>query len=188
MKKLILTPLIFALAATPALAKPGEPFFTFRNPEFVVVVGGVLFVVLIFWLRLPRLVGGLLDKRAEGIRNDLDEARKLREEAQTLLASYERKQKEVAEHAEGIVAHAKTEAEMAAARAKEELKESIARRLQAAEDQIASAEAAAVREVRDTAISVAVAAAADVIGKSLSAKDAGALIDDSIVEVGKRLN
>jgi len=188
MQKLVLTPLFLALAATPALAKPGEPFFTFKNPEFVVVVGGVMFVVLIFALKLPRLVGGLLDKRADGIRNDLDEARRLREEAQTLLASYERKQKEVAEHAEGIVAHARAEAEMAASRAKEDLKASIARRLQAAEDQIASAESAAIREVRDTAISVAVAAAADVIGKSLSASEAGALIDESIAEVGKRLN
>ena len=184
MKKLTLT---LSLFATPALAKP-EAFVTLKNPEFVVVVGGILFVLLILWLKVPRLVGGMLDKRAEGIRSDLDEARKLREEAQTLLASYERKQKEVAEHAEGIVSHAKAEAELAATRAKEDLKESIARRLQAAEDQIASAEASAVREVRDTAISVAVAAAADVIGKSMSAKDAGALIDDSIAEVGKRLN
>ncbi len=76
---------------------------------------------------VPKLLGSQLDKRAEGIKADLDEARALREEAQTVLASYERKQKDVAEQAERIVAHAKEEAATAAELAKQDLKDSIAR-------------------------------------------------------------
>ena len=107
---------------------------------------------------------------------------------ETLLASYERKHKEVQEQADRIVAHAKEEASEAAARAKEELKVSIARRMQAAEDQIASAEAGAVKEVRDQAIVIAVAAAKDVIAKQLTADDANKLIDESIGEVEAKLH
>lgn len=177
-----------ALVATPAMAKPTENFVTFQNPEFVVVVGFLLFIALIVYLKVPGLIAGMLDKRADTITDELKQARDLREEAQTILADYERKQKEVAEHAEQIVAHAKVEADNAAAQAKEDLKASIARRLQAAVDQIASAEAAAVKEVRDTAITVAIAAARDVIASSMTAKDSGALIDAAIADVGDKLH
>jgi len=176
-----------ALAATPALAASG-PFFTLNNTNFVVSIAFVLFVAVLIYLKVPGLVAGILDTRADTIRKELDEARSLREEAQTILASYERKQKEVAEHAEQIVIHAKQEADNAAAQAREDLKGSIARRLQAAEDQIASAQAAAIKEVRDTAITVAIAAASDVIASSMSAKDGSALIDDAIAEVGTKLH
>ncbi len=178
---------ITALAATPALAASG-PFFSLNNTNFVVLIAFVLFVGVLIYLKVPALVGGILDKRADTIRAELDEARNLREEAQTILASYERKQKEVAEHAAQIVEHAKAEAANAAELAKGELAASITRRLQAAEDQIASAEAAAVKEVRDRAVSVAVAAAGDVIAKAMTAKAGGALIDDAISDVGKKLN
>lgn len=185
MKLLSTTALV--LAASPAFAASG-PFFSLNNTNFVVLIAFVLFIAVLLRLKVPGIVAGMLDKRADNIRNDLDEARNLREEAQTILANYERKQKEVAEHAEQIVVHAKEEAANAGAQAKEDLKGSIARRLQAAEDQIASAEAAAVKEVRDSAISVAVAAASDVIAKSMTAKDGGALIDVAIADLGKKLN
>ena len=120
--------------------------------------------------------------------SELDEARALREEAQTLLASYERKQQEVKEQAERIVAHAKEEAGVAAEQAKEDLKASIARRLAAAQDQIASAEASAVKEVRDQAITVAVAAANDVIAKQMTAAEGNKLIDAAIAEVEAKLH
>jgi F-type H+-transporting ATPase subunit b len=175
------------LLATPAFAASG-PFISMNNTNFVVLIAFVLFVGVLVYLKVPGLITGMLDTRADTIRTELDEARSLREEAQTILATYERKQKEVAEHAEQIVAHAKVEAENAATQAKEDLKASIARRLQAAIDQIASAEAAAVKEVRDTAITVAIAAASDVIASSMSAKDGGALIDTAIAEVGDKLH
>ncbi|MEO1473978.1 MAG: F0F1 ATP synthase subunit B, partial [Pseudomonadota bacterium] len=157
------------LAAGPALAAGDKPFFSLKNTDFVVTIAFLLFIGVLFYFKVPSLIGGLLDKRADGIKSELDEARALREEAQTVLASYERKQKEVAEQAERIVAAAKEEAEAAAAKAKEDLKVSIARRLQAAEDQIASAEASAVKEVRDEAVRIAVAAASDVIAKQMTA-------------------
>ncbi len=172
----------------PALAGGEEPFFSLYNSEFVVVIATVLFVALLIYLKVPAMINKMLDARADRIREELDEARRLREEAQGILASYERKQKEVKEHAEGIVTHARQEAAAAAARAKEDLKESIARRLQAAEEQIASAEASAVKEVRDTAVAVAIDAAREVIAKRMTAKDGNALIDQAIDEVGRKLH
>ncbi|MCL4169532.1 UNVERIFIED_CONTAM: hypothetical protein GTU68_021605, partial [Idotea baltica] len=122
----------------------------------------------------------MLDSRAEGIKSELDEARALREEAQTILASYERKQQEVKEQADRIVSTAREEAAQAAEKAKDDLKLSIVRRLAAAEDQIASAEASAVREVRDQAIIIAIAASREVIGKQMTAADGNKLIDSAI--------
>ena len=179
--------ILFAMAATPALAK-SDAFFSMQNPEFMVVVGFILFLALLAYLKVPGLLGGMLDKRAEGIKSDLDEAKALREEAQTILASYERKQKEVQEQADRIVEAAKAEAENAAAEAKQELKQSIKRRLAAAEEQIVSAQASAVKEVRDSAIVVAVAAANDVIASKLSAADGNALIEDAIKDVAAKLH
>ncbi len=184
MKKLTV---LLTLTASPVLAAEG-PFVSIRNPEFVVLIGFILFLALVAYLKVPGLIGGMLDKRAEGIKSDLNEAKALREEAQTILASYERKQKEVQEQADRIVEAAKAEAEIAATQAKEDLKASIARRLAAADEQIASAQASAVKEVRDSAIAVAVAAAEDVIAKKLTAADGNALIEDAIKDVAAKLH
>ena len=186
MRKLTLTAAA-TLAASPAFAASG-PFFSLYNTDFVVLVSFLLFVGVLVYLKVPGLLGQKLDERAAGIRSDLDEARQLREEAQKVLASYERKQKEAQEQADRIVAQAREEAEQAAEDAKDEIKRSIARRLQAAEDQIASAEARAVRDVRDQAIAVATAAARDVLGKQMSAADGDALIDAGIGEVEAKLH
>jgi len=183
----VISALAFASIATPALATE-EPFFNLNNVHSVELLGFLIFVSVLIYFKVPGILIRLLDTRADGIRKDLDEARSLREEAQTILATYERKQKEVAEHAIDIVKHAKIEAAAAGTQAKEDLKASITRRLAAAEDQIASAEAAALREVRDRAVSVAIAAAGEVIAKSMSAKDGGNLIDASIADAGKKLH
>jgi F-type H+-transporting ATPase subunit b len=126
--------------------------------------------------------------RAEGIQADLDQARLLREEAQGILAEYERKQKEVQEQADRIVEAARAEAASAAAQGKADLQASIERRLAAAEDRITSARAAAEREVRDQAVSVAIAAARGLIAEQMSAAQANKLIDGSIAEVGQKLH
>ncbi|MBV7394958.1 F0F1 ATP synthase subunit B [Mameliella sediminis] len=186
MKKIIL-PAVAALAATPAAAASG-PFFSLHNTDFVVTLGFLLFIAVLVYFKVPGMLAGLLDKRAEGIQDELDEARKLREEAQTLLASYERKQREVADQADRIVAHAKQEAELAAEQAKADIKASIERRLLAAEGQIASAEAAAIKDVRDRAAAVAIAAARDVVADQMTPANAGKLIDDAIAEVGNKLH
>ena len=186
MRHILTFALTFA-AASPAFAAKG-PFFSLNNTDFIVLVSFLIFLGILFYFKVPGMLTGMLDKRAQGIQSELDEARSLREEAQTLLASYERKQKEMQTQAEKIVAAAKEEAAVAAEQAKEDLKVSIARRMAAAEGQIASAEAAAVREVRDQAISVAVAAAREVIAKELSAADGNALIDSAIAEVDAKLH
>ena len=90
---------IFALSglsATPAFAASG-PFLSLGNTDFVVLLGFILFGVVLVYFKVPGILGGLLDKRAEGIKSELDEARALREEAQALLASYDRKQREMQE-------------------------------------------------------------------------------------------
>lgn len=173
--------------ASPAFAASG-PFFSLGNTDFIVTMGFLLFIAVLFYFKVPSLLGGMLDKRADGIRSELDEARALREEAQTILASYERKQKEVQEQADRIVAHARQEAELAAEQAKADLQKSIERRMQTAEEQIASAEANAVKEVRNTAVRVAVNAAKSVIAKQMTATDGNKLIDASIAEVGEKLH
>lgn len=183
----IIATLMAMTAASPAFAAKG-PFFSLTNSNFVVLIAFLLFIAVLLYLKVPSLLGGMLDKRAEGIQGELNEARALREEAQTLLASYERKQKEVQEQADRIVAAAKEEANEAAEQAKADLKTSIARRLQAAEDQIASAEQSAVKEVRDKAVTIAVAAAQDVIAKQMTSKDGNALIDDAIAQVDAKLH
>ena len=185
MKKLLTLALLSA--ASPALAASG-PFVSLKNTDFVVLIAFIVFIAVLIYFKVPGMIGGLLDKRAEGIKSELDEARALREEAQTILASYERKQKEVAEQANAIVEHAKREAQDAADTAKEDLKASIARRIAAAEDQIKSAEAAAVKEVRDTAVSVSIGAAQDLIAKNMTAADGNKLIEDAISDVEGKLH
>ena len=185
MKRLIIAGAM--LTALPAHAEE-EPFFTLANSHTVVLIAFVIFVGALFYLGVPKLLTGLLDKRAAQIRSDLEEARAVREEAKAILATYERKKKDVQDQSDRIVAAAKEEAKLAAAEAKEELKRSIARRLAAAEDRIASAEKTAIREVRERAVTIAVAAAADILAKQMTAEAAAKSIDASILQVGAKLH
>ena len=182
-----LSALLLILMASPALAASG-PFFSLYNTNFVVTVAFIGFVALVLYLGVPKMLGELLDARADGIRAELEEARSLREEAKALLASYEKKQAEVQAQADRIVEAARVEAAAAAEQAKADIKNSVARRMVAAEEQIASAEAAAIKGVRDEAIVVAVAAARDIIANQMTAADGNGLIDDAIDQVGTKLH
>lgn len=185
----ILTTALLTLAASPAFAATGEyGFFSLKNTDFVVIIAFLLFLGIVAYFKVPALVGKMLDGRANAIKAELDEARALREEAQSLLASYERKQKEVQEQADRIVAHAKEEASRAATAAKDDIANSITRRMAAAQEQIAAAQAAAVKDIRNQAVVVAVAAAKDVIAAQMDAKGANSLIDDAITVVGEKLH
>ena len=175
------------LTAAPANAATGA-FFSLGNTDFIVLISFLVFVGVLLYFKVPARIGALLDNRAAGIRRDLDEARRLREEAQEIYASYERRQREVAGQADQIVANAKREAEAQAAKAKADLKTSIERRLKGAEDQIASAEADAVRAVRDRAVQAAVAAASSLLTQQVRAGQRSAGIDDAIEDVARRLN
>ena len=182
-----LSVILFALMASPALAASG-PFFSLYNTNFVVTIAFVCFVSVVLYLGVPKMLAKMLDARADGIRAELEEARSLREEAKALLASYEKKQTEVQAQADRILEAARVEAAAAADQAKADIVISVARRLVAAEEQIASAEAAAVKEVRDQAIVVAVGAARDIIASQMTAADGNSLIDDAIAQVGAKLH
>jgi F-type H+-transporting ATPase subunit b len=179
--------ILLVLFASPVFAASG-PFFSLQNTNFVVLIAFIAFIALLVYMKVPGKLTGMLDSRAAQIKAELDEARALREEAKTILASYERKQKEVQEQANRIVATAREEALAAADQAKADLKATIARRLSAAEDQIASAEASAVRQVREQAVAVAIAAAGDVLAKGMTADSAASSIDAAIAEVTAKLH
>jgi len=185
MKRLSILSLAFM--ASPALASEA-PWYSPQNPHAFVMVAFLLFVGVVLYFKVPGMIAGMLDKRSEGIRSEIAEARKLREEAQSILASFERKQKEVASQTADIIEHAKAEATIAAEAAKADLEASIVRRLQAAEEQIKSAETAAVREIRDRAVALSIASARDVIAANMSTKDAVDLISQAIKEVGDKLH
>ncbi|MDE0968086.1 MAG: F0F1 ATP synthase subunit B [Octadecabacter sp.] len=192
LKSSIILSTLIAVVASPALAASKNPlssdFWHLDNTDLIVLIAFIIFMGVLIKYKVPGMLTGLLDKRAEGIKSDLDEAKALREEAQTLLASYERKQREVHAQAERIVANAKQEATLAGEKAKEEIKSSIVRRLAAAEEQIASAKASAIREVSNQAVIVAVAAARDIITEQTTTATANKLIDDAIAEAGAKLH
>ncbi|WP_321499137.1 F0F1 ATP synthase subunit B [Breoghania sp.] len=158
------------------------------DATFWATVALVLFFALIVWLKVPGKMSSALDDRAEGIRNELDEARRLREEAQALLAEYQRKHREAEEEAEGIVAEARREAELLTKQTEEALNELVERRTALAETKISLAENQAMAEVRAMAADVAIAAATEILSKKVSGKVADKLIADSIDDVSTRLN
>lgn len=182
------TTIIFALlAATPAYAAEYS-FFSLKSTDWIVTIGFVLFIGVLVYFKVPGMLMGMLDKRAVGIKSDLEEARALRDEAMAILADYERRAAEARDQADAIVKASREEAASAAEQAKVDLATSVARRLAAAQEKISSAEASAVKEVRDTAVSVAIAVAGEVVAKQMTAKDGNALIDDAIETVGARLH
>jgi F-type H+-transporting ATPase subunit b len=182
-----LTAALMTAAASPAFAASG-PFISLRNTNFVVLLAFLLFPGILMYFKVPSKIGEMLDKRSASIKSELNEAKALREEAQSLLASYERKQKEVQAQADRIVETAKDEAASAAVAAKAEIASSITRRLAAAEEQIASAKASAIKAVKDQAVVVAVAAAKDVIAAQMDTKGGNALIEDAIKDVEAKLH
>lgn len=174
------------VVASPAFA--AGKGLSLKNTDFVVFLGLVVFIAILLYFKVPSLIMGMLDKRAEGIQSELDEARTLREEAQSLLASYERKQREVQDQADRIVEAAKEEATIAADQARVDLEVSLARRMAAAEEQIDSARASAIKDVRDQSVTIAVATARTVIADQMTADAANDLIESGIAEVESRLH
>jgi len=158
------------------------------DATFWVGAAFVLFVGILVYLKVPGMLTGALDERAKKISDDLDQARELREEAQVLLATYQRKQRDALKEAEEIIAHAKEEAMREAEQAEKKLEEAIARRQQAALNKIALAEAQAENEVRDTAIEIAIAAATAVVAQQVRGDRADALVDTAIQDLRRHLN
>jgi len=163
--------------------------FDLENPVFWVGVSFVLFVAIVLYYKVPGLIGKALDQRADAIRNELDEARRLRDEAQALLADYERKSREAENEAKAIIEQAKRESEALAAETRRNLTESVERRAKLAEEKIARAEAQALSEVRSSAVDGAIAAAEKILKSRASAgATAEALIQSSIKDLEGKLN
>lgn len=158
-----------------------------NDPTFWVAIAFFVFAGLMIWkARQPVLKG--LDARAERIKTELDEAQRLREEAQKMLAEYKRKQRDVAKEAEDLLANARHEADLLRRQAAADLEQTLARREKAALEKIAQAETQAVLDVRAKAVDIAIAATAKLLSENVDATRDQALLDDAIKNLGSRLH
>ena len=155
--------------------------------SFYATVALVIFLALVLYFGIPRIIGKMLDKQIQRIADDLAEAKKLREEAAALLVEYEQKRVAAESEAAGIIAAAQEEATRLTAEAQASLADLVARRTKAVEDKIAQAEAQAVAEVRARSADVAIEAARLVLTDEMSRKG-GQVVDRAIADVGNQLN
>lgn len=160
----------------------------FQDAEFWVAVGFATVIGIFLYQRVPAFIAAALDARAAGIAKELDEAKRLREEALALLADYKKKAQSVETEAEAILTEARAEAERFAGEARAQLQQQIARRAQQAQDKIAQAESQAMAEIRALAADAAAAAAEKLIAARLDEKRAGELIAQSLKELPGKLN
>jgi F-type H+-transporting ATPase subunit b len=158
------------------------------DATFWAFVALVIFLGIVFYMKVPGMISKSLDDRADKIRNELDEARRLREEAQQLLADYQRKRKEAEQEAGDIVAAAKREADQLVVEAQKRTEEYVARRNALAEQKISQAERDAVNEVRASAVDIAVEAARKLLGDKVDAKTGADLFKSSLQQVKAKLN
>jgi F-type H+-transporting ATPase subunit b len=159
-----------------------------KEPEFWVAVAFVLFIGVLVYVGAHKKITEALDHRSARIKAELDEARRLREEAAKLLAEYQRKQGEAEREAEAIVADAKAEAGRVAAEARVKMEEFVARRTKLAEAKIGQAEAQALADVRAAAAEAAVTAAERILRDTVKGKVADDLIAQGIADVKTKLN
>lgn len=162
--------------------------YLLADTSFWAFVGLILFFVVIFAAGAPKAIAKALDDRADAIRTELDEARRLREEAQELVASYERKQAEAAAEAEAIIKQAKSEADYLRENAKSEIAQRIERRTAMAEQRIAQAEAQAAKEVKSLAADLAVEAAEHLLANKLTKTQRNALLKADTAALKDQLN
>ena len=154
---------------------------------FYATVALVIFLGMMLYFGVPKIIGKMLDGRIKQIADDLAEAKKLREEAAALLVEYEQKRAAAESEAAGIIAAAQDEAARLTADAQVSLADLIARRTKSVEDKIAQAEAQAIAEVRARSADLAIEAARVVLTDEMSRKG-GQVVDKAIADVGNRLN
>ncbi len=154
---------------------------------FWAAVSFFLLIALFVYMKVPGMVTRTLDQRAERIREELDEARKLREDAQQLLAEYQRKRQEAEKEASDIVAAAEREAELMNEEARQRTEDYVARRTALAENKIEQAERDAVNEVRSRAVDIAVAAAGRILADKVDDKLDAELFEKSLGQVSAKL-
>lgn len=182
-----------ALNATTLVTNPGaiehaEESFLGINPGGFVALSMIVVLGLLIWKGAFKAIGRALDTKIAGIREQLDEATKLRAEAEALRAEYLAKSAAAEGEAAQILAHARAEAEQILAKAKDDTEQLVKRRQRMAEDKIAAAERAAIAEVRAKAAEAATRAAASLIAERNDADSDKALVDKAIAALGQRLN
>ena len=158
------------------------------EPEFWVAVSFFIFIGVLVYFGVHMKVASALDARALLIRKELEEARQLREEAEKVLADYQRKLGDVVTEVDNITALATTEAKTLAAETRQSLKEYFDRRIKLAEEKIARAEMEAVRELRNDVVDAAIAAAQNLIAAKLTPDRAKKLVSTSIKALKSKLN
>jgi F-type H+-transporting ATPase subunit b len=157
-----------------------------HDPTFWTAVAFVIFIIALFKPVKKALLAGL-DSRIEQIRSEVEEAKRLREEAQTLLASYQRKQREAAQEAEEIVKQARADAALHRADAEQALADFLKRQEALAVEKIAQAEAAAVQEVREIAVDLAIAATEKILAEKVRGDLSDRLVEKAIGELPQKL-
>ena len=160
----------------------------FYEPETWVAIAFVILMIVFAYLGVHRTLLTALDHRAERIKAELDDARRLKDEATKLLGEYKARRASAEREAAEIITSAKAEAERIAAEAKVKMEDFVARRTKTAESKIALAEAQAVADVRAAAANAAVAAASTILSQSVKGPVGDDLVGKGITEVGAKLN
>ena len=160
----------------------------FAEPEFWVAVAFVILIGLFEYLGVHRTILKALDHRSDRIRAELDDARRLKDEAAKLLAEYKARHASAEREAQDIIASAKADAERIASEAKTKMEDFVARRTKTAESKIALAEAQAIADVRSAAANAAVSAASSILSQSVKGQIADDLLAKGITEVREKLN
>ena len=158
------------------------------DATFWAMIALFIFLGVVVYMKVPGMIAKALDERAAKIRNDLDDARRLREEAQQLLVEFQKKRKEAEKEAADMVAAAKRESDLIIEEAHKKTEEYVARRAALAEQKIGQAERDAVNEVRSIAVDVATEAARKLLAGKLDEKTSAELFRDSLTAVQSKLN
>jgi len=159
-----------------------------QDTSFWVLLAFIIVIGIFLRAGVHRVVASGLDKRGQTIADELNEARKMREEAQELLAQYQRRQREAEDEAAAIIEQAKKDAERMTAEARTKIETQVERRTKSAEEKIARAEAQALSEVRGQTADLAFAAAREIIKERMDSGAQSAFIDKAIADIRAKLN
>ena len=165
-----------------------EHLALWQDPSLWLLLAFLIVVSFLARAGVHKMIANGLDKRAQGIADELDRARALRDEAQELLARYQRRQREAEEEAEGLIAQAKVDAARIAAEARAKIEEQLERRARSAEEKIARAEAQAIAEMRGQTADIAIEAAREIIRSRMDQGAQAALAERAIDELGSKLH
>lgn len=162
--------------------------YLINDTSFWALIGLILFFGILIWAKVPSIIAKQLDDRSDKIRHDLDEARRMREEAQELLADFQRKQREAEAEADAIVDQAKADARLLREEARADMTARLERRTAVAEQRIAQAEAQAVAEVKALAADLAADTAARLIAENSKKADHTTRLKADLADMEKKLN